>query len=219
MALGVLIQTHPAREELSEALRSSLGGSERVVDPNPTGYPSPWRTYRTALERAFQRENEWSHVLILQDDAEICSNFLPALDRIIPCRPDDLICLFVGGQPRESRDAVWAACENNDTFAWLPRDRWVPAIAVIWPIHRIRPALEWVDRQGWPERFSADDEIIGRIKLAQEVPVWATVPNLVEHPDMVPSLAGGNKAAQGWNVDRISCCFIDDRDPLEVDWR
>lgn len=215
--VAVAIQTHPAREAMARALGARIPGATLVFDPDPLGYRSPWRTYRTALEAQVHADNGATHLLVIQDDAEPCTNFLPAVHLTAAARPDGLVVLFVGGQPRTLRDAVWGACNRDETFALCPPAQWVPAVAVIWPVPVIAPALEWVTAQRYPEKFTADDEIIGRVKTALNLQAWATVPNLVEHPDVVPSLVGKLRAMAGRNPDRVSCCFIDG-DPLAIPW-
>lgn len=217
--IAVAVQTHPTREEMARALAARIPGAEIVLDPAPTEYRSPWRTYRHALERQLASNNRATHLLVIQDDTEICRNFWGGLHKVVAARPFDLISLFVGGAPYNSRDAVWAACDRDETFALLPTAQWVPAIAVVWPTPVIGPALDWAAAQRWPPRFTADDEIIGRIKTALGLQAWATVPNLVEHPDVVPSLVGKMRAMAGKNLDRVSCCFPEGLDPLTIDWK
>lgn len=219
MTFQVYIQAHPKRREMAEALTASLEGSEIVYDPDPLGFPSPWRTYRTALERHIARENPPDHLLILQDDVTPCRNLLPAVSRVIAARPNHIVSLFVAHQPRVSRDAIWKACDADETFTVLPRGWWVPALALIWPTPLIAPALEFVDTQRWPPAFRADDEIIGHIARKFVLDIHATVPCLIEHLDVVPSVVGMRRAAGGQNLDRVSCCFIGNDDPLGIDWR
>ena len=79
--------------------------------------------------------------------------------------------------------------------------------------------LAWVDAQGWPYAFNADDEIIGRLTRALGIPVYATVPSLVDHPDDVASIVGSREPMFGGNRDRVAHCYIGDHaDPRGIRW-
>lgn len=188
---------------------------EWATDPRPEGMRSPWRTYRHALEATPVGA---THRLVIQDDVQVCRAFVAAARRAISARPEHLISFYVGGYPQESARALFAACDRGEHWVQLPL-RWIcPALALVWPVEFIEPFLAYVDRQNWPERFRADDEIIARWLRIEHRPVLATVPSLVEHPDDVPSLIG-RRASSGVDTNRIAACFIaDDYDALEIDW-
>src|SRR4051794_7844007 len=99
--LAVAIQHHPARAELLPPLLRALQPASCLIarDPDPSGRPNSWRTYRRALELA----PSWaSHLLILQDDVTP-SRWLPiSAPRVAAARPDALVALFVGGRPQEA---------------------------------------------------------------------------------------------------------------------
>lgn len=194
-----------------------------VFDPEPDAQRrSPWRTYRRALEEA----PDWaSHRLILQDDAELCRDFPETARRAVEARPNSLIVFCVLGLPKRWARLVVSAASSGSPWAALPigggGQSWVPVVAVAWPTAFCRRALDWVDEQGWPHEFIADDEIVGRIAKGLDFQVLATAPSLVDHPDLVVSAVGGRRSSGGANPHRVAACFIDDStcDPLEIDWR
>lgn len=213
----VLIQHHPRRAELIAPLLAAVPVAEVVADPEPDAYRSPWRTYQACLEQPLST----THRVVLQDDVTVCRNFLPALDLVIAARPENPIVLFVGGQPRSMVERLQHACARDEMFADWPNDVWVAAVAVVWPAETIEPILSYVAAQRWPVEFSADDEILYRATSGCGIQVIATVPSLVQHPDMVESVVGRRRAAFGENPDRVAWCFADDAgcDPLDLDWR
>lgn len=215
-SIDVCIQHHPKRADLLPALLADLPTARVISDPEPNGYPSPWRTYRTCLEEPI----ETTHRAILQDDVKLCRNFGAALERVVQARPENPIVLFVGGQPREAVLRLSKACEAGSPFASLPRHQWVPAVAVVWPTSAIPSMLDFVAAQNWPVEFRADDEILGRATRAIGIEVVATIPSLVEHPDVVESVVARRRAMGGLNTDRVAWCFADDADvdPLDVEW-
>jgi hypothetical protein len=214
--LSVAIQAHPARADLAAGLAAKLAAACPVTvwDPDPGGDPSAWRTYRAALERT---PVGVSHRLVVQEDAEPCPGFVAAVGRAVRARPDRLLCFFHGGQPRENVRRIFAAARRGEAWAVLDPARWVPTVALFWPAGLVTEALAYVDAQSWPGRFRADDEIVGRFVRALDVRVLASVPSLVEHPDLVPSLLG-RRAAGGRNPDRVACCWIGECDAASIDW-
>lgn len=216
------IQTHPRRAELAAWLLDRLGGAaELVLDPEPDGRPSPWRTYRRALERGI--ESGRSHVLVVQDDVVPCDRLPEAVGRAVEAQPDRILLFFVAGRPAEYRRAVLEACRYDRTWAEIRPDVWVPAVATCWPAELAAELLDWsaaMMETRWPPTFTADDEIIGRFVRHLGVAPLASVPSLVEHPDLVPSLAG-KRVHDGRDPGRKAACWIgecDDCDPLGIDW-
>lgn len=217
MNVAVHVQAHPSRAEMAEALQAQIPGSRIVYDPCPANErPSAWRTYRACLE---QVPHDATHLLIVQDDALLCRDFAEVLPRVAAARPNHIVCLFVAGVPQIAANAIMRACAADLPFADIMVTGWMPAVATMWPRSEIAPSLAYVDAQRWPDNFTADDEIIGRCARALSIPVVATVPSLVEHPDEVQSIAGQWRPMAGKNLRRVAACFIaDDCDPLAIDW-
>lgn len=189
MKLSIAIQSHPARAELAASLQARLPGSEVVADPDPDyGKPNAWRTYRAALEAT----PAWAdHRLILQDDVTLCNGFLEAAEEALAARPDDFVSFYHGGKPGdENHPRIDRALSLGDVFVNVNIKRYVYAVALSWPTCCIQPILDWINAQNYPALFTADDEIIGRGLRAFDCPVLATVPSLVQHEDVVPSLMG-----------------------------
>lgn len=217
MPLSIGIQHHPKRAHLLPPLLDAIGAQAEVVtDPDAANpFPSPWRTYRHALEIT----PAWAtHRLILQDDVQLCRDFAPTVAAAVRAQPHRLLAFFVGGHPVEHAREVYAACDRDECWAEIDNLRWCPAIALCWPVELIQPCLTFVDEQRWPIKFRADDEIIGRFLRDRGELALASVPSLVQHPDNVPSLVG-MRAMGGQDIGRIAACFIHpDCDPLSIDW-
>lgn len=216
MNVSIAIQTHPNRESMARALAGRIGG-EIVVDPDPSGPRSAWRTYRRCLETT---PIDATHRLIVQDDAVVCRDFSIAARNAIAAQPDRVLLFFVGGSPRRYADAVMKACERDDLFVELDAKHWCPVVATAWPRRLISTLIEYDDSNR--NRFVlADDEICGRfLREVDEHPV-ATVPSLVEHPDEVKSLVG-ILATHGQDPNRMAACWIgscdDGCEPASIDW-
>lgn len=211
-----MIQHHPLRADLLPPLLDALDPLPVTVvtDPDPgRTLRSPWRTYRHALVNAPDAD----HVLILQDDVQLCAGFPAALEAACASRPGRVLAFFVAGQPVDHAQSVRLACSQGWGWAELDPDRWLAAVATCWPCAHVCPLIEFVDGQGWPEEFFADDEIIGRYIRHAGLRPLASVPSLVEHPDRTPSLVS-DRAASGADPDRIAACYIGDCDPRQIDW-
>lgn len=222
MTLSYAVQAHPRRRRMAEALAETIGG-EVVYDPLPDDpHPGPWRSYRAALEAT---PPDATHRVVVQDDAEPHPGMLEALPRAVEARPDRLIALFVPGRMEQHRWAMWTAGDAGSPWVELPnhdratgRPLWCPTVGTCWPVDLIGQLLDWFDQEEWPHRFLADDEIVGRFLAATGLRALATVPSLVEHPDLVPSVIG-KRGGLGW-VDpaRVAACFNPDCDVAAIDW-
>jgi hypothetical protein len=150
---------------------------------------------------------------VIQDDAELCGGFLPAVHAAIRARPEHLICLFVPTTLRRGAARLLAACAADQAFVNLDPTEWVPVVALSWPTSLIAPFLEWSRRKGLDDgSVRADDAIVGRFARENGQQVIATVPSLVEHPDDVDSILGLKT-----RVGRHAACFAGERASL-IDW-
>lgn len=209
------IQHHPARAALLPGLLEALEGPVLVMsDPEPTGQPNPSRTYLHAL-RSFPDDS--THMVVLQDDVEVCSGFRAAASAATAAQPERVLVYFVGGRPVQAAHALYRASDAGKPFASIANHQWCPAVAVGWPRALAEAFLRYVDSQRWPVGFRADDEMIGRFLRTRGETALATVPSLVEHPDMEPSLIG-LRTRYGRDLGRVAACYIGDCDPAGIDW-
>lgn len=213
LRVSVAVQAHPRRAAMAAALALEVGG-EVILDPDPAGLPSPWRTFRRLLETTPELA---THRVQIQDDAIVCDGFRTALEHAIEERPDRLLALFVGGAPYQWVRSILEARARGSAWAELEHYHWVPVVATVWPAWMIPEVLSFVDRQTWPREFIADDEIVGHFCRAQDVRVLATVPSLVQHPDLEPSIIGP-RTALGQNPDRVAAHWAEPGVAARIDW-
>lgn len=215
--IAYLVQHHPARTALLDRLLPALPeGAVVVSDPDPDGEPNPWRTYEACLEAA--ADLDATHAVILQDDATPCSRFALAVEAAVAARPDRLLVLWHGGQPREHILSIDRALDAGEAWIEMWSRRWVPAVALVWPLRLVCPVVCWVREAEYPPQLRADDETIGNaLRALGEPPPLACVPSLVEHDDMQPSLVG-QRAKFGLDPARVAHRFIGAGDPLALDW-
>lgn len=204
--LSIAIQHHPARPELPARLREQLapfGAAhiETVVDPEPFGPASPWRTNRLAWELT---PYACTHRLVIQDDAVPCKGFLQKARQAIAEHPDEPVSFFYGlnSYPLDMQGYSAALAAGEGWFP-LPRQGWVPCVALVLPRD-----MAW-DVAGFSlphhqRDHVADDEVILEWCVARGLSAWATVPSLVDHDDLAVSTMGGHQ-----NTDRRAFAFID----------
>ncbi len=201
-----------ARGHLLPRLLAALPeGATVVTDPDTDDLRrSPWRTYLACLRTL---EPDATHLLVIQDDAEPCLNFGRAVDLIVRSRPNVPLVLFCPGLGQQRR-AILDACRAGERYARLPTaNTFVPAVAVVWPRDSVASILAYAERA--PE-MTADDGHLGRWAAETGAEILATVPSLVEHPDVERSLVGRH-AMSGRNPGRIAACWVGDLDPLTLD--
>lgn len=205
LPLSVCIQHHPAREHLLAGLLERLGGgAELVSDPDPDGEPSPMRTYRECLRRT---PAGVTNRLIVQDDTYPCDNFYVRALAAVAERPSDLIAFFVPGVKAAGSRRVEGAASRKEMWAQIGGAGIIPVVALCWPFGLIEPFLEFSQHPHWRDK-KADDAVVAAFVKRHRLPVWATVPSLVEHPDVESSLIG-KIAKAGKNKARVAALFAD----------
>lgn len=197
--LAVAVQHHPARAHLIPELLARLGEADVVADPNPDGPRAPIRTYLECLRRAPAAA---SHLLIVQDDTQPCDDFRARAEAAIDERPTDLLAFFLAGAPIRSARLAMQARRRGERWALMHSGDWTPTVALVWPALLIPRFLTFVEKHPGIAK-TGDDNVTGAFVRIEKLPVWVTVPSLVEHPDREPSLIG-RKASQGRNRMRVA---------------
>jgi hypothetical protein len=160
-----------------------------------------------------------SHLLVVQDDVQICSNFAPALERIVASRPENPISLFLARLPEVAAKDATRAMKANQRYIRLRSRAFVPVVALLWPIEESQDFLEFVSDTGGPRLASkrSDDAAVWQWMANRRKAVYVTCPSLVEHPDNVPSTIG-RRARWGKDKGRVALFYIGEQDPLELEW-
>jgi len=185
VSLAVLVQSHPKRAHLLPALTAALGECDVITDPEPDGPPSPIRCYLACL-RAMP---SWAtHLLVVQDDARAPYGWRPLAEQAMIEKPEAMIALFLAGAPHKSAALARRAHARGERWLRMPNDDWTPTVALIWPRERVEEFLEF--RGGYKGSGTGDDNVVGEYTKLRGVPVYATVPSIIDHPNIEPSLIG-----------------------------
>ena len=158
-----------------------------------------WPTYRRALEAA----GEASHHVVLQDDVELCKDFIESVEEVIRVRPGNLIALYTNAE------SVFAARALGES--WIERAG-ICGPAMIWPTHLIPEFLQWQDNH-IDINFEFDTVRVSMWLIKTSKRAFATVPSLTEHLGWGSSTMGLNSSS------KIAAWYIgSDQSGLGIDW-
>lgn len=209
------VQAHPARSHLHQDLCAALAPLSVEIMVHESDPPSPWAGYKVCLSDL----PDCSHLVVVQDDAVVCPNFGSAIEQVAQANPDTPVVLFLAHLPRRTaRDAVRAMKVHQRYVDLFIRD-FCPVVGMLWPKQKAAELLHWSSQ--YPNRLPggegarSDDAVVGRWMLQTRQRIRATVPSLVQHPDMEPSLIG-RKLAWGKDRGRVAMFFAEDG--LSYDW-
>ncbi len=179
--------------------------------------PNPWLGY---LECLRDPPDGATHMLVVQDDTVTCRNVTPALHLIAGKHPNTPICVFLGKLPMRTRKAALEAGKAGEHYVTIHHGDFLPVVAVLWPVDKAVEFYDWGlnngstrHKNGRPLLERSDDAMGGRWMRQKHVPILATIPSLIEHPDDVASTIArkpAGRTALFWHGQ--------DWDALEVDW-
>jgi hypothetical protein len=209
------VQSTPGRDGPRTRLLRGLPLATQVVIDDGEPPANPWRGYQKCLSNL----PNCTHLVIIQDDALVCDDFPLTVEQVIKARPEQPICLFLhGGDFLRTLTAARQARQAGKRFVSLYFRDLMPVVAVVWPRQHAEHFLEWsktATLPGMPRPVRSDDACAGLWMRESRVPVLATLPSLVEHPDDVISTIG-KRHAHGQDKGRTAWWY--DPQALEYDW-
>lgn len=207
------IQAHPSRSHLHGLLADSLHLPAEIVlhasDP-----PSPWAGYQCCLSDL----PDCTHLLIIQDDAVVCANFGAAVERIAE-QNNVPVVLFLARLPSRIAGLALRAGKRRECYldTTMRINDFLPVVAVLWPRQKAEEFLEWGTTHPLPghPHPRSDDGAAGRWACLTKQLIRFTIPSLVQHPDMEPSLIGRQPA---WGRDKGRVALMLAEDALAYPW-
>jgi hypothetical protein len=82
---------------------------------------------------------------------------------------------------------IISALKAREPYADISGASTTPVVALAWPAEHIAPFLRYCGLSMWSEQ-RGDDTVVAYFVKKNRLTVLATVPSLVEHPDVEPSL-------------------------------
>jgi hypothetical protein len=190
VVLSVVIMHHPRRRDRIPTLLAACRPLPvRVItDPEPDGPPSPLRTAKRAWAAIAPGA---THHVVLQDDVLPAAGFAGHLSRVLAARPADGITLSVQQTSPRNSYAVRRAALAGRAFAVMSAVEWTPTLALALPVAQAEELARFL--AGLPDSHVDDDQLVTAFSAKHDLQVVATVPNLVEHADVVSLSIYGNE--------------------------
>lgn len=205
--LTVAIAHHSARDHLLDPLLARLGERvEVVIDPRPERL-NAWANAKRAWRAG--RRMGGTHHLVLENDVDVCRDFLAAAREGVARWPEDMVRWYSGNLNPEERRPFERAREADER--WYDCSHWGSAQAVAMPVAWIERFVHW--GESFPEHGGLPDSRLREwLRARVRRPVRSSVPCLVEHGSH-PSLF--NPAAP---THRAIWYIGNDRSALEYAW-
>lgn len=176
--LGIGIQTVPARAGMLAALHETLHQQETTYATGvqcDTKQEGPTKTWLDLI-RNMLMPARFTHILLLEDDAIPCLDFIAAAKEAIAARPDSPIS-FCAVLPYESQPV-------GHWVAYGKRHR--TNVAIAFPKPWLQRFYDWASRPETAQEigpfYVASDAVLSYYLVnVLKQPMWVTVPQLVEH--------------------------------------
>ena len=186
MTITVCIMAHPKRKLQAEYLQAILQYypfSEVTIayDHKDAGsHNEEWDNGTRALQAGIGK-GDW-HVVI-QDDAILTPNFYENIVSAINNVPTKTVISLYTGKARPLGPRVASAVARCKDETWLTYWLLLWGVGIVLPTSHIEPLLEFV-----ADRTEPYDTRIGIFYQRNRIPVYYTMPSLVDHDDDMPSL-------------------------------
>lgn len=188
MKISIAIMAHPSRQKQVEALFAILRHydfvSWHIVYDTDN---DEWHTGKMALYSGVGR-GDW-HVVI-QDDAILTPNFYENIENAITALGQKTLISLYTGTARPMAKRVKDAVEKAKDGEWLTFRQLLWGVGIVIPTSQIMPVLEFVE-----DIDLQYDNKIGEFYCRNSLPVYYTVPSLVDHNDELGSLLPGHGKA------------------------
>lgn len=191
MQISVTVMAHPKRRLQAEYLQAILAyypfSHVGIVfdGENAASHQEEWDNGTRALQDGLGK-GDW-HVVI-QDDAiltpELYDNLVGAINN---CPGGKALISLYTGKARPFPKRVQEAVDKAYHATWLRHYLLFWGVGIMLPTSHIEPMLEFVS-----DRTEQYDNRIGMFYQRNRLPIYYTMPSLVDHDDDLPSLLGGH---------------------------
>ena len=198
MFITVAVMAHPKRKAQAEALALQLK-TYPFMDvtisydtPDAGSHQSEWDNGSRALRAGIGR-GDWHAVI--QDDAILCPDFYTNLVNAIDNVPTKTLISLYTGTSRPLGKRVKAAVDKAYHATWLQYWLLLWGVGIVLPSSHIEPMLEFIS-----DRDEPYDTRIGIFYQRNRLPIYYTMPSLVDHDDVLGTLIPGHGTEPGARV-------------------
>lgn len=198
MQISVTVMAVPARKLQAEYIASILrlypfSDVSVTYDPVADGtHESEWNNGANAL-RAGIGKGDW-HVVI-QDDALLTPNLFENIEGAIANVPTKALISLYTGKARPFPKRVAEAVNKAVDETWLRYMLLMWGVGIVIPTSHIEPMLDFV-----ADRTEPYDTRIGIFYQRNRLPVYYTMPSLVDHDDDLGTAIPGHGTKPGARV-------------------
>lgn len=187
MNVSLTIMAHPKRKDHAERLYGALA-VRPFCDTSITWdqVNEEWHTGERSL-RAGIGKGDWH--IVIQDDAILTPSFYENLMGALHNVPSKSLVSLYTGQARPMQKRVSAAVQKAYHASWLQFFLLMWGVGIAIPSSHIEPMLEFV-----ADREEPYDTRIGMFYQRNRLPIYYTMPSLVDHFDELGSLLDHGKA-------------------------
>lgn len=172
--------------------RTGLPESCVVLDDRGfAGAGSAWYTAKKAWLAPLPEGT--THRLVLQDDADVCDNFIGLVNKCVGKFPNVAWTFY---------SATWITPDmkkHNSPYIRIRGCR-VGGVALLLPVEHIQRMIDWSDGV-FGEDFKHDDARVGWYCAYNAVPMFTTIPSLSEHKPVdtcIPHHHRKDRVAKTW---------------------
>lgn len=186
MNISITIMAHPKRADAAQELFDQLQQypfSEISITWDQRN--EEWDTGKRSLQAGIG-VGDW-HVVI-QDDALLTPNFYENIEGAINAVPEKVLISLYTGTVKPMPEQIISAVSKAYYASWLKYMLLLWGVGIVIPSDHIEPLLEFVDTPEFNETLY--DMKIGMFYQRHRLPIYYTVPSLVDHDDDMGSLIG-----------------------------
>lgn len=206
MNITAAVMAHPKRKEMAEALALQLK-KYPFMDvyisydrPDAHTHDDEWANGAASMRAGIGR-GDWH--LVIQDDAILTPNLYENIEGAIANVPTKSLISLYTGKPRPLGKRVLTAVNKVNDETWLSFWLLMWGVGLLIPSSHIEPMLDFV--KGRTEPY---DTRIGIFYQRNMLPVYYTMPSLVDHNDGVGSLLEHGQAPGDRVAHRVATGLI-----------
>ena len=193
MKISVSIMAHPARKYQAEALYKKLiqyPFSDVFIIWDEQN--NEWHTGERSLKGGIVLGSDWH--LVIQDDAILTPHIYDNIEGLIAALPVKSVVSLYTGKVRPLQDRVIPAVAKAPDGSFLSHYMMMWGVAILLPSDQIAAMLEFAaDPMFREDKY---DIRVGRFYYGNHLPIYYSMPSLVDHDDSIGSLIGNDGTKQ-----------------------